>query len=330
MSEENQIHEIRSEHSRVVVASHGGVVMRWVIDGEDGEYDVLDGYRDAAELHHGDGSRHSLLAPWSNRIRQARYSWNGRDFDLGPDNNGVREALHGLVENAEFSVDDIAVSGDSIRLSTVVDDDNYPHPVRVSVEYHVGSGVDGEALRMRLECTNLGDQPTPIGLGWHPYVRYDGGRDGATLTIKARTRVVTDEALIPLPADAAFTAIDSYDLDTSTATIDLTEALDTAYTDLTVCPGERPTVMASVNHPSGARTTITAAVSQAPARGVGIWHVFTGEALESRQGESVAVEFCQFMTDAFNRAECQPFLAVAPGSSRVMEQIITHHPAAHA
>lgn len=321
---------IEANASVATIASRGAVVTRWTVPTCDaggqmqGEVDVLDGYRNEGELEVFDGYRGALLAPWSNRIREATYCHGGQTYDCGPNEDGVREALHGLVAKSDYEL--VRQEADRVVLRTRVDSPVYPQPLTVTVEYRLEQSLHSWELFMRLNCTNDGDAAAPVALGWHPYIKLDGGREGAWLSVPARTRVLTDEALIPLEGREAFALYEGFDPESGQARIDLTEELDTAFTDLTMQPGERAHVEATLHHASGATTQVIAQSGNPLSTGVGIFHIFTGECLDDRPGEAVAVEYCQCMTDAFNRSECQGVLQLQPGASRDMTVSIRHTP----
>lgn len=321
---------IEANGSVATIASRGAVVARWTVpttdaDGQmQGQVDVLDGYQDEGELEVFDGYRAALLAPWSNRIREATYQYAGQSYDCGPNPDGVREALHGLVAKSDFEL--VTQEAERVVLRTHVDSPVYPQPLTVTVEYRLEQSLHSWELFMRLNCTNDGDDAAPVALGWHPYIKLDGGRQGAWLSIPARTRVLTDEALIPLEGPQAFAPYEGFDPQSGQARIDLSDQLDTAFTDLTMRPGERAHVEATLHHASGATTQVIAQSANALSTGVGIFHVFTGECLNDRPGEAVAVEYCQCMTDAFNRSECQGVLELAPGAARDLTVSIRHTP----
>lgn len=324
---------IEANGSQAVISSRGAVVTRWTVpisdsDGQPcGQVEVLDGYRDENELAVFDGYRGALLAPWSNRIRDARYRHGERSYDCGPDTDGKREALHGLVAKADFKL--VRSETDSVVLCTEVRSEAYPEPLTVTVEYRLEQSLHSWELFMRLNCTNDGTAPAPVCLGWHPYIRLDGPREGAWLSVPARTRIATDDSLIPLPGSAAFLPFEGFDPDSGQARIELSEQLDTAFTDLTMQPGERAHITATLHHTSGATTQVIAQSSNPLSTGIGIFHIFTGECLNERAGEAVAVEYCQCMTDAYNRTECEPVLDLEPGSARDLTVSIRHTPALH-
>ena len=90
--------------ARASISAFRGVVTSWVIESEGRSRELLDGYRNEQELQSLDGYRAALMAPWSNRIEDARYSFGGKEYYLGADPSGLREALHGLYASANFEL----------------------------------------------------------------------------------------------------------------------------------------------------------------------------------------------------------------------------------
>ncbi|MDO5728080.1 MAG: hypothetical protein Q4P71_00455 [Actinomycetaceae bacterium] len=305
------------------ICARGAVVTSWVVPTPE-TFNVIDGYASQEEVDEADGCRSAVLAPWSNRISDARFTYRGVEYDFGVGDNGEREALHGLVLDHDFTV--TARSEHAITLETTIEDENYPQPVRVSVTYELSTRSGSWALRTRISGHNLGAGPTPIGLGWHPYIRYDGPRENAYVTVPARTVIRTDERLIPLDGAEAFERLESFDPVSGLATIQPLEQLDTAHSDLTASQGEEAVITATLHHGSGATTDLIATAPATVNKASGIIHLFTGEPLAHRAGESLAFEYCQFMTNAFNRVECARHIDVGAGDTRTMTVTLVHTP----
>jgi aldose 1-epimerase len=104
-----------------------------------------------------------LLAPYSNRIENGRFTFQGCAYQLA---HAERHASHGDVRNRPWQVEQASTallqcSFDSRTQADV----NWPWPFLAQVEYRLTENV----LASRLVLTNLGELPMPAGLGWHPY-----------------------------------------------------------------------------------------------------------------------------------------------------------------
>lgn len=309
----------------LTVVVRGGVAVSWTVtnglhDATQPTLELLDGYHDQAELEEGNGVRGALLVPWSNRIRDARYTFGGATYDRGPDAHGIREANHGLALTTDFEMVErvIGPRESYLRLAgTVGPEPGYPWTIQVGVTYSLACINGGSALTMELEATNVSDTPAPVGLGWHPYVRL-GDVDGLSLDVPGRRRVLTDAAHIPLASTSAFAPVPC---GSHERFVLAGHALDDAWTDLVAeDDGIVRTVLSS---PTGSTITLEQrTATETP--GVGVVQVFTGEGLAHRAREAVAIEPCMFMTDAFNREECAQAVPLDPGDSRVLDATLVY------
>ena len=131
------------------------------------------------------------LAPWPNRICDGRWSIAGGDF-TSPANDGLGNALHGLVFDKAFDV--VERRDDRIVLEYLLGADAaYPWAVRVRVSYV----VDADGLACTFGAVNESDARVPFAIGTHPYFAFD---DGCTLTIDAEQGFAVDDRLIPTGA----------------------------------------------------------------------------------------------------------------------------------
>lgn len=101
-----------------------------------------------------------VMAPWVNRIPGGRLRVGDLDAQL-PINNDDGTAIHGLVANVPWTVDDATDS--TATLSVVAQTD--PFHVRVTQAFALTS----TSLELRVGLTNVGDRPVPVGLGLHPW-----------------------------------------------------------------------------------------------------------------------------------------------------------------
>ncbi len=115
-----------------------------------------------------------LLFPFTNRIREGRYSWEGAEYFLPPelvpcDNTG--NAIHGFCLDRPWRI--TSQSEDSVtgefRLGLDAPDrlPLWPTDAELSVRY----SVRGTCLRADFTVRNPTDSPLPWGLGTHPYFR---------------------------------------------------------------------------------------------------------------------------------------------------------------
>ena len=89
-------YEIAGGGYRAVMVEGGGALRLLEHDGRP----LVDGF---AEDRMPSGGRGQVLIPWPNRIRDGRYSFGGRDLQLGLTDPGHGNASHGLARWAAWT-----------------------------------------------------------------------------------------------------------------------------------------------------------------------------------------------------------------------------------
>ena len=273
---------------------------------------VIDGYRDEAEAREMDGFRSAVLAPWSNRLRDGKYTFQGCEYDFRGKTVGGALALHGLVTNQPFEL--LESGEDFLRAKVQVPKlDAYPFEVEVEVTYRLSSNP--HRLSLDLLARNNGEGDAPITLGWHPYIACQGGSvENTRVTVPSQVRVQTDNNLIPEPGIKGFS--------TQAYPVTLVHRRDIDW-GMTSLVAEDGVATALVDHADGSQT----AVELKDARqglGLATLHVYTAQDLAYRRGLSVAVEPLLAMTDAFNRPECAELITVPPGGVQELHAALEH------
>lgn len=148
-----------------------------------------------------------LLAPYSNRIRDGRFRFAGKTYQLRPNWVDGRQTIHGEVHGRMWT----ARRFDENRLHCGFDyrhvqEVNFPFPFEVEVRYTLQQ--DGVEIFTSLH--NVGFETMPAGLGHHPYfMRYLGNSGDARLSFRAERVYLTDASCIPTqPAQALPPAFD--------------------------------------------------------------------------------------------------------------------------
>ena len=209
---------LRCGDAEVVVVEVGGGLRTYRAGGRD----LLDGY---GEREMAGNARGHVLAPWPNRLRDGRYSWDGEEHATPLSEPETANAIHGLVRYVPWQVVD-RTSG-TVRLEHLLHPQpGYPFPLRLQVSYELSSA----GLRVEATATNEGDVPLPYGEGHHPYLAAGAGLrvDDCTLVAPGATRLETDERALPtgaVPVEGT-----RYDLRAGRVSGDL--VIDHCFTDL--------------------------------------------------------------------------------------------------
>lgn len=278
---------IESDGYRAVITETGATLRELTFEGRP----LISGFGASEMPSSGSGQ---LLAPWTNRIRDGRYTFRGTTHQL-PLSEPVRHnASHGLVRwlswhLAEQAADSLTMG---VRLAAQT---GYPWSLDLTVTYALGP----QGLHVTQSATNLSREPAPYASGAHPYLvappEENHGYDDCglwELTQPGATYLRVDgERLLPTGRGP----IEELLLDDSPDPIG-TLVLDHAVTDLA--------------RDDGGRAHLYLRGSQGDGAGVGLWvdeqhrwlQLFTGEGT-SRERTALAVEPMTAPPDAFNSGE---------------------------
>lgn len=295
---------------RVQIARHGAALIGFEVPRGSGSFDIAAGQRGAAEILAHPGSRFAVMVPFAGRIADARYRFEGVEYDLQPGAApGQRQSRHGFVRDAEFEVTEL-VAGTGCaraRLSTSVRGvTGYPFAIDLCVSFT----LDAAGLTLEARMRNSGDRPAPCFFGWHPYFRVsEGVADEWMLEVPARTLIRTGADLIALDGKAAYAPLaEALALDFRRGRLIGGCVLDQGYTDLAADASGR--ILTRLTDP---KTRFGVTVWQER----GVMHVFTGDTLKRDPRRSVALEPMECMANAFNRPEWHDQLRLDPGAERL-------------
>jgi aldose 1-epimerase len=216
---------------------------RWQVQRAGQSFELL--YQAPDLFPHGRPTRSGIpvLFPFPNRIRDGRFTWDGRDYQLPLDDPAKKNAIHGFACHHAWRV--MAQGADAtsawvtgaFRCSQDAPDSRalWPADHEIQLTYRLGAG----SLRLEAEIHNPDRVQLPFGLGYHPYFRIPFGAtdaaDDCLLTVPARSVWKLEESLPTgerLPVDA------SCDLNKPRRFGDVN--VDTVLTDLPAALGELP------------------------------------------------------------------------------------------
>ena len=124
-----------------------------------------------------------ILAPWPNRIRDGKYSFNKKDYQLPVNEVSKNNSLHGLVANCQWEV--ILQDQSKVILQHLLNQpDIYPGKLQLQVTYEIiENGIEITVL-----SENVGELSAPYGVSIHTY-------------LVAGALVKNNELLLQLPSD---------------------------------------------------------------------------------------------------------------------------------
>ncbi len=136
------------------------------------------------------------LIPFSNRIAQGRFSWDGQNYQLPALFGG--NAIHGTGWERAWSVSEQVESAASLILDYTPSVD-WPFAFLAEQRFTLAA----DALEVGISVTNRHDAPAPFGIGLHPY--FPRG-EGCVLSFTAENVWLSGADMIPIervaiPAD---------------------------------------------------------------------------------------------------------------------------------
>jgi len=108
------------------------------------------------------------LAPYSNRIREARFVFRNKTWTLAPHPPDWPNALHGHTQRCVWQVAHVGSQRAELVLRTEANE-NWPWSLESSVIFELTGNTIGVSLAVR----NRSEHAMPAGLGWHPFFAID-------------------------------------------------------------------------------------------------------------------------------------------------------------
>mgnify|MGYP002819656581 CR=1 FL=1 len=181
----------------------GGSITRYATAREDRVFEWMRPATEAAILERSAGQTASFpMVPFSNRIRNGRFSFDGRDVQLTELFGRAPHAIHGHGWLEPWNI--VEQADDTLTLEYRHPADSWPWAYRAEQTFELRDAV----LTIRFAVTNEATTRMPLGFGLHPYfVRTPGVRLHAGVGEMWRA---DDDAmpaeLVPPPPQLAFGA----------------------------------------------------------------------------------------------------------------------------
>lgn len=127
----------------------------------------------------GVGFGNPILYPMPNRVRGAKFSFEGKDFEFPQ--NGRGNFIHGLVHSQAFEVESFRADAEHAAVTCRLKFEPGSQPYQqfpLRHDFRITISVREGAVRWSYEVDNReGDANVPFGVGFHPYVIYQKSRE---------------------------------------------------------------------------------------------------------------------------------------------------------
>ncbi|RFS26399.1 galactose mutarotase [Chitinophaga silvatica] len=184
----------------VKILNYGGIITDIITADKQGQkgnvvlsYDSLPGYLQAGNPYFG-----ALVGRYANRIANAKFKLDGKEYTLAANNNG--NSLHGGLKGFDKVVWTATPSGDtSLQLvyNSKDGEEGYPGNMVATVVYTV---TPDNGLQINYKATT--DKPTVLNLTNHAYFNLSAGKESDVLNhelmLKANRYTPVNNKLIPI------------------------------------------------------------------------------------------------------------------------------------
>jgi len=104
------------------------------------------------------------LIPYSNRIADGSFTWNGQAFALAKNFGDHPHSIHGFGWQRAWKLKEIDIDSVVMQFIHFADDD-WPWDCKATQSIK----ITDKSVLLTLTLTNLANTAMPAGLGWHPY-----------------------------------------------------------------------------------------------------------------------------------------------------------------
>ena len=141
----------------------------------------------------------AFLAPYPNRIRgkispdgkTITAEWHGKTLTLpanweGKNDGAEKHAIHGLILKSAAESLNTETTSDGQTETGVIHAGNFGGHWLSNTDLNFTIALTGGAIDATITAKNVGDEPEPMGIGWHPYFAIPSGdRTQARLHVPA-------------------------------------------------------------------------------------------------------------------------------------------------
>jgi aldose 1-epimerase len=143
---------------------------------------VMNGQGDDAfgNLNHSFGG--AFLIPFTSRVggeltpdkTAVNVMWHGKQISLPNDYLG-HYSVHGLINRMKTEDMHVQKTADGETLTATVHAGNFDGYWLSKTDLHYTIALTGDAVDVKITATNVGDEPEPMGIGWHPFLKIVSG-----------------------------------------------------------------------------------------------------------------------------------------------------------
>ncbi|WP_308993243.1 aldose 1-epimerase [Mariniflexile litorale] len=137
----------------------------------------------------------SILFPFANRIKDGKYTYDGKEFQFDINEVDNNNALHGLVFDKTFRIinqkEDKNTASITLEYIENKESIGFPYTYSIQLEYMISK----DAVNLNVSVKNTHSKTFPFTLGWHPYFSCSNLYN-STLNFDSNKQLVFDDHCI--------------------------------------------------------------------------------------------------------------------------------------
>jgi len=133
----------------------------------------------------------SILFPFANRIKDGKYSYNNKSYQIDINVEEENNAMHGFIFNKTFNLIKKQENKDyasvTLEYNEIQETAGFPYKYKVVLNYILKASV----LELNVRVINTDTKTFPFTIGWHPYFSSDNLHD-SSVKFKSSKKIITD------------------------------------------------------------------------------------------------------------------------------------------
>jgi len=181
-----------------IIPECGGLINELVLQANQKNLSILNGYTSADELAEFRLHKGSKLIPFPNRIKDGKYEFGGNIYQLPLNHAAENHAIHGFIYDKKFDVINTEIQANevTINLENIYEGTHQGFPFKFLTELICTLTVN-DGFHCQTLVQNIDDRPLPFGDGWHPYFTLHKKVDELMLKIPSLLQTEVDSRMIP-------------------------------------------------------------------------------------------------------------------------------------
>ena len=183
-----------TKNSFSITPEHGASILHVVLDGQP----IIDGHQTVEELLKNEWYKSTFLFPFPNRLKNGKYSFEGKSYQFQINDPDTKNALHGFGLNQGFKLISLDCKKNYAEIhcqhQNAGSDPSFPFAFSFDIKIRIS---EPNSFTVKLAFKNESQQNIPIGIGWHPYFNCFDKLDQVYMQMPDCQFVDVDEFAVP-------------------------------------------------------------------------------------------------------------------------------------